>query len=254
MRFTYKYKTSDGERHEGVCSAVSRTAAYEKLRAGGIKPFGVELAPGLFNRMQDALGRRRVLLPCLIVAVGISFFVILNRSGRLDSDEARDLIHSKIRRQPMGDAAVIDMGIRNGWRDYFPDEGERYLASYAIPGAIPVITSVNEGALQMCLGKSCDRKDGYSIEVQQISAMIDGLKLEARAYLDAGGSLEDYADRLHKRQMEELGYYQRCEKEMEIIKKRGVKGDELVSEWEARNTKLRRMGIRPLPLSDIEGE
>lgn len=49
MKFSYGYKTSDGERHEGVIRAASREAVYAKLKADGIKPFGVEMLPGLAN-------------------------------------------------------------------------------------------------------------------------------------------------------------------------------------------------------------
>ena len=38
------------------------------------------------------------------------------------------------RRQIIGDTAIIEKGIRTGWADVFDLEGERFLASFAIPG------------------------------------------------------------------------------------------------------------------------
>ena len=38
------------------------------------------------------------------------------------------------RRQIIGDTAIIEKGIRTGWTDVFELDGERFLASFAIPG------------------------------------------------------------------------------------------------------------------------
>ena len=38
------------------------------------------------------------------------------------------------RRYPIGDAAIIEKGILTGWSDVFEHEGDRFLASFAVPG------------------------------------------------------------------------------------------------------------------------
>ena len=140
MKFTYQYKTSDGVRHTGVYVACSKTAVYDELRVKGIKAFGVEPAPGLLNRIGGVIGWRVttiVLLALGLVAASIAYF-----REKAETPAVEDSVFlSKTRRQIIGDAAVIEAGIKNGWRDVFAEEGERFLASFAVPGVPCIVCS-----------------------------------------------------------------------------------------------------------------
>ena len=61
------------------------------------------------------------------------------------------------RRQVIGDTAVIEKGVRVGWADVFETEGERFLASFAIPGVKAGQRSTTEQALQEALARDAGR-------------------------------------------------------------------------------------------------
>ena len=128
MKFTYQYKTSDGVRHTGVYAASSKTAVYDELRAQGIKAFGVEPAPGIMNRIAGLLGWRLYLVSTLVVVAVAATFAYLRE--RAETPVVEDSVFlSKMRRQIIGDAGIIEAGIKNGWSDVFAEEGERFLGS-----------------------------------------------------------------------------------------------------------------------------
>ena len=51
MKFIYQYRTSDNEVKRGEIVAPDREAAFQLLRAQGIKPARLEEAPGVFNKL-----------------------------------------------------------------------------------------------------------------------------------------------------------------------------------------------------------
>ena len=158
------------------------------------------------------------------------------------------------RRQPIGDAAVIEKGIRTGWADVFELEGERFLASFAIPGVKAGQRSTTVEEIEKALardGREVSRQlppdDG--LEARQIRAMVEGMKREARAYIAAGGTVVDYGKRLTERQDAEIAIYERAKSEIEDAKGR-LTGDALVAFWEQRNDQLRNLGIKLISLDD----
>ena len=138
VKFLYEYKTSENERRSGEIDAASRSAVYAELKKQGIKPYKVELAPGFANWLMS-LGKRTAAIAVLAVAVVGVCFLWKGSENRaaLNEDKAAvfdDKFENKTRRQVIGDAAIIEKGIRTGWSDVFAEEGERFLASFAIPG------------------------------------------------------------------------------------------------------------------------
>ena len=254
MKFVYQYRTPDNERHDGVISAADREAAYAELKKQGIKPSRFAEAPGFFNKLfgkgkrWTAIGALTVLCVILAIAVGRGVLTAPQPSAVEAS------LDSSTRRQPIGDAAIIDKGIRTGWSDVFAHEGDRFLAAFAIPGTPPAIHSTTEEKLREALASSLiphpSSLGSASLEARQIRAMVEGLKKEVRDYLAAGGSIAKYRKRLVRRQQEEIGYYQRAEREIESAKKRKASPRELEALWEKRNAELRQMGIRLVPLPE----
>ena len=147
MKFIYQFKTSDGVRHSGVYAARSKAAVYDELRAKGIKAFGVEPAPGFINRICGVIGWRIaiiVLLALGLVAASVAYF----REKTETPVSEHSVFLSKTRRQIIGDAVVIEAGIKNGWRDVFAEEGERFLASFAVPGVPAGVRTTNAVELE----------------------------------------------------------------------------------------------------------
>ena len=253
MKFTYQYKTSDGVRHAGVYAARSREAVYDELRAKGIKAFGVEPAPGFANRMVGVLGWRLFVFVVLAAVAVTSTIAYLQEKSEppQHSPAVEDSVFlAKTRRQIIGDTAVIEAGVKNGWNDVFPDEGERFLASFAIPGVPAGVKTTNVAELERSLKRTVLINPDDSMESKQIKSMVEGMKDELRAYMAKGGTIEKYGERLVERQEQELSYYRRIKEEIESAVKRGLSDAEVEAKWKAGNADLRNMGIRLVPLPE----
>ena len=142
MRYTYAYRTSEGTRREDAIEAESRDDAFAALRARGIRPIKVVAADGSKANGEVHGVRKRWVAAIVAIAVvlaGITAyfggFLASRRGlsprflGPVPTFEAE-----QTRRQVIGDAAVVDKGIATGWADVFAEEGERFFASFAIPG------------------------------------------------------------------------------------------------------------------------
>ena len=151
------------------------------------------------------------------------------------------------RRQVIGDTAVVDKGILTGWSDVFPDEGERFFASFAIPGVKAGQRNTTVEELNAALGRTVAIEPGDGMEARQIKSMVEGMKAEARAYIAAGGTIVEYGKRLTERQDAEIAIYERAKADFEAAKKT-KSDDELVAYWESLNDQLRNLGIKLLPL------
>ena len=255
MRFAYEYKTKENERRNGEVSAASRDAAYAELKRQGIRPSKVVLAPGLVNRI-SSLGKRGLAIAvlavlCVMLAIVVGR-VVLNAPQPSPVEASLD---STVRRQMIGDTAIIEQGIRTGWADVFTLEGDRFLASFAIPGTPPAVRSTTEEKLREALDNEPSKHPNLpniqtSLEARQIRAMVSGMKRELRQFLADGGTIAEYGQRLVQRQEEELGYYNRAKAEIENAKKSGKTEAQIVELWEKRNASLRAMGIKLVSLPE----
>ena len=269
MKFIYEYRTSDNVRHEGTVSAASRDAAFAALKAQGIRPGSVREAPGFFNKLFGK-GKRWIVIGvlgalCLVLcAVVYTQGTRYKAQGTLDSD-----LDSMTRRQPIGDTAIIEKGIRTGWADVFELEGERFLASFAIPGVPAGLRNTSEEEILKALDHDCrkiEKSDHHnsslftfhsslesdSLEARQIRAMVEGMKDELRRFIEKKGTIVEYGQRLVQRQEQELSYYNRAKAEVEQAHKSGASAQEVEALWEKRNASLRRMGIRLVPFPEQE--
>lgn len=252
MKFLYEYRTSDNVQHAGAVRASSRDAAYRRLKELGIRPGRLEAAPGILNAL---LGRGKRWTLIAVLSAGIVAALLTAGRAERKAKVVTDIFDMTTRRQPIGDAAIIDKGVRTGWADVFVLEGDRFLASFAVPGTEPAIRSTTEEKLKEALHSS-DSPDGRaaldlsSIESRQIRAIVSGMKQELREFIADGGTIRQYGRRLVQRQEQEIGYFNRVKNEIEGAAKAGVKGAALVELWEKRNATLRTMGIRLVPLPE----
>ena len=247
MNYSYAYKTSDGTRHEAAMEAESRDAVFAALRAKGIRPIKVVAADGSkANGEMVVRGvRKRVVIVATLLAAliaGTLVFILAPRSRTGNSGPASFIV-SETRRQVIGDAGVIEKGIRTGWAGVFEHEGERFLASFAIPGVKVGQRNTTVGELTAALERHVAAKGSEALEVRQIKAMVEGMKREARRYVAAGGDLETYGKRLIERQQAEAAVYERTRSELEQAKKE-LKPGEFLSLLDTRNDQLRNLGIR----------
>ena len=164
-------------------------------------------------------------------------------------DAAQSFLTAQTRRYPIGDAAVIEKGILTGWSEVFPEEGERFFASFAVPGVKAGQRNTTVAEIEAALARRVAATEADGMEARQIKSMVEGMKAEARAYIKAGGSIVEYGRRLTERQDAEIAIYNRAKADFEAARK--SKPDaELVAYWEAINDKLRNLGIRLVPLGN----
>ena len=256
MKFVYSYNTRQNERREGLTiSAPNRDAAFSELNRQGIRPYKLQPAPGLWNKVL-ALGGRGFAIIGLAIVLVVSVAVSLVQHKELERDgEVREIVSgaitSKVRRQLIGDQGVIEKGIRTGWEDVFAHEGERFLASFAIPGIPATVRTTNVAALEEALKRKVDATDTDGIEARQIKAMVEGMKDELRRFVAAGGTIEQYGRRLVARQNDEIAIYTRTSNEIEQAAKSGIGKTEVAELVDRRNEELRRMGIKLVQMPEI---
>jgi len=265
MKYTYAYKTSDGVRHEETMNAASREEVFTALRAKGIKAIKVVAADGSKANGEVRGIRKRVviiLLALVALSVGIIAYLTGTNFGTNRSDlvvpnsTVTDTVSNpyasaanvdKTRRQVFGDEAIVAKGIRTGWADVFALEGDRFLASFAIPGVKAGQRNTSLKEFEAAINSKCEILQTDSPETRQIKAMVEGMKDEARQYIAAGGTIVDYGKRLTERQDAEIAIYERIKSEIETAKAT-LSEDEFMDVWERRNEELRNLGIKTVGL------
>ena len=258
MKFIYSYTTHENERRENLSiSAPNRDAAFSELNRRGIRPYRLYPAPGLWNKLLS-IGWRGFAI--IILAIGLGLFMALSLTQhkdivKLEQDgDVREIVNeaitAKVRRQLIGDQGIIEKGIRTGWADVFEHEGERFLASFAVPGVPAAIRTTNVAALEEALTRKISAIENDGMEARQIKAMVEGMKDELRRFIAAGGTIEQYGRRLAARQDDEIAIYTRTSNEIEQAAKNNLGKAEVAELVDRRNEDLRRMGIKPVPMPE----
>ena len=252
MKYTYAYKTPDGIRHEATLNASSREEVFTVLRKQGIKAIKVVAADGSKANGEVRGVRKRVvatLVAFVALGVGVIAFLSGTRTGGSSAPSEPAFATDQDRRQIIGDAAIIEKNIRNGWTDVFKLEGERFLASFAIPGVKAGQRNTSEKEFQAALDNHCEVTETDSLEARQIKAMVEGMKNEARRYIAAGGTIVEYGKRLTERQDAEIAIYNRVKADLDKARKI-MKDEEFMTYWEKRNEELRNLGIKTVGLGE----
>lgn len=236
--------------------ATSREAVFEALRAQGIKAIKVVAADGSKANGAPRGGRPTVAIALLVLVVvalvggGSLWLADVGHAGRTPLPTGSGELLSPTRRQVIGDAFVVEKGIRTGWADVFAHEGERFLASFAIPGVQAAQRTSTEEELRAALERKISPEPSDPLEVQQIKVMVEGMKDEMRRFVAAGGTIAAYGRRLVERQEEELRYYNLVKNELDAAAAAKMPQSELLDLWERRNEDLRQMGIRLVPMPE----
>ena len=150
----------------------------------------------------------------------------------------------------MGDVVIIEKGIKEGWASIFPEEGERFLASFAIPGVPAGQRNTTEAEISAALSRKVEANPEDGIEARQMKAMVEGMKDELRRYLAKGGKIAGYGRCIVRRQEEEIAYYNRAKAEIENAQKSKMPVAQLNDLWEKRNESLRQMGVKLVPMPE----
>ena len=246
MKYTYAYKSSDGSRHEASMDAENREAVFEALRKKGIRPIKVIAEDGSKANGEIRGVRRRVVGVAAVLAAIVAV-IATSLYNRVSAPPLPEFESGQTRRQIIGDTAIIDKGIATGWSDVFPEEGDRFFASFAIPGVRAGQRNTTVEEIKAALDRDVEVSDSDGLEARQVKSMVAGMKAEARAYINAGGSIVDYGKRLTERQDAEIAIYERAKAEIDHARKT-MSQDDFIALWEGRNDQLRNLGIKLVPL------
>ena len=254
MRFLYEYRTADNAIRRDEIRAADRDAAFAALKARGIRPARMTEAPGVLNKI---FGKGKRWLAIVVLGIIVVFAVVenLRRDVTAVPQVLVSSFDSPTRRQVIGDAEVIARGIRTGWADVFELEGDRFLASFAIPGVPAGQRSTTEEKLREALDNKPSKHPNLpniqtSLEARQIRAMVEGMKEELRQFLADGGTIAEYGAELVKRQEREVEYYQRAKREIEGAYRARKSYGDVERLLRDRNARLRKMGIRLVVLDE----
>lgn len=230
--------------------AESREAVFVALRKQGIKAIKVVAADGSKANGEIRGVRKRVLAASVVSAAILTGVLVYSSIPDSQSSAAADFLTAQTRRQVVGDLAVIEKGIKEGWASIFPEEGERFLASFAIPGVPAGQRNTTEAEIRAALSRTVEVAPEDGIEARQIKAMVEGMKAEARRFVSKGGSIAAYGRKLVRRQEEEIAYYNRAKAEIEKAQKSNMPVAQLNELWEMRNESLRQMGVKLVPMPE----
>lgn len=254
MKFGYSYKTSDGVRHEDVYSAASKEEVFASLRKVGIRPIKVWVIENKTARL------RNIIIGCAVVAVIAVTLVILSlkagTSGESDKGE-ESLTQSKVktieeeaRSQIYGDPGILQACESRNWSNVFEDPGELFLARHAQPG---ISVKMKGNAWRMEVANALKASTSHIVihssdcaEIAKMKRMVNGMKSELAQYIADGGTVEQYIEEVIERQSIEEKIVINFKSEFEKLEKEATKDnqDEIIKQWNTKNTVLRQMGLR----------
>ena len=261
MKFTYTYRSSDGQRHVGEIEAESRDAAFAAIRREmGVKPIRVTAAGGEESSGggigkdskrttasgedgKPKSGRAALVAAVVLVVAAIAGGAWWWAARRADANAPYTVttpqgtvtytVAQPLSRQPIpGNRERID----DGRSAIFTNDAERFLARFAEPGRAVQIEDGKREAGNGAVGRPTDEdfvaclNTSVRVASNELTEHIDlkrivaGLKREMRAYLAGGGTVEQYLDELAKRQRLEISYRENAEQKLAAMLEAARKG------------------------------
>ena len=244
MKFIYEYRTSDNARHQGVIAASNRDAAFTALKAKGIKPSRLAVAPGFLNKI---LGISKWWFVVLGLGVVVLFsFAKISRLNHQVSAEY-DPMH---RHQIYGDPALMSQLDQGDYAIVFPSKGDRILAKFAQPG---IFVARPAGKVWKSMVDSVDLLRNEPVcsplasdvrEISELKRIVLWMRGELRDYLSNGvGTAESYLGRLYERQNREYSIF--CQAVNDL------KGERDNRKFDRVNESLRKLGIKTVPVPEM---
>ena len=235
MRFTYTYRSSDGQRHAGEIEAESRDAAFAAIRREmGVKPIKVVAAGGESRQDGGSPSQRRLTGTAAILAVvvlaalagGAWWWTALR--GADDAAQPESAPYQVMTPQGPITCRIADplprqtipgnrQRIEEGRNTIFTNAAERLLARFAEQGRAvdaPTGEKPTEAEFAVCLREPVRVASTDFTEVSDLKRIVAGLKREMRAYLAGGGTVEQYLAELAKRQRLEISYRENAEQKL----------------------------------------
>ena len=246
MKFIYQYRTGDNIQHEDVVFARDRAAAFSELKQRGIRPSRLYDAPGIANKIFGK-GKRWIAISVLSGALaGICLRHVYMKT--------RDRYAAEDRAQIFADPAVFQKLSKDGWGVAFPDRGEAWIASHAIPGKVCSCGSRSSEDGRMIAASLVAGMDAPVAiaedddeALQKMKRMVNGIKIELAQYVKDGGKVEGFMARSCERVKTEAGIYANYAEELSHVaasfKSGKTSREQALGVWEKRNETLRSLGL-----------
>ena len=270
MRFTYTYRSSDGQRHSAEIEAESRDDAFMRVRRElGVKPIKVVAAAGessVNGQGVRSSGGRIVAIvlavACVLLLVGVAWWWTARSANApyqvmTPQGPVTYMVATSLPRQTIpGDRRRIEAAMvgraANGQEvrspGVFRSPAETYLARFAEPGraagdsghkerreASAASPPPSEDEFRACLREPVRIASTDFTEVVDLKRIVAGMKREMQAYLAGGGTVEGYLAELEKRQRLEISYRERAEQKL----------DEMLGRADVRAPKASSRGPTP---------
>ena len=240
MKFTYTYRSSDGQRHTAEIEAENRDAAFARVRNElGIKPIKVvatgDHATGEGSGKSAASPRWgtflviALIVTILLIALAAWWWAARSASAPYQPAPAQEPTTYTVN-TPQGPVTLrvaeplprqMIPGNRQrieGDRDsIFTNAAERLLSRFAEPGravAAPEGARPTEAEFRACLREPVRVASNELTEHIDLKRIVTGMKREMRAYLAGGGTVDGYLAELEKRQRLEVSYRERAEQKL----------------------------------------
>ncbi len=284
MRFTYTYRSSDGQRHTAEIEAESRDAAFTKVRSElGIKPIKVTAAAGDHvtgdGSSKSAASPRWGVVPVIafiativLIALGVWWWAARSASAPYqppsEQEQATYTVNTPQGAASHTTATPLSRQMIPGDRQRIEGAvgspkppAERLLARFAEPGRAVVALPderPTEAEFAACLREPIKVAGTDFTEAVDLKRIVTGMKREMRAYIAGGGTAEQYLSELVKRQKLEISYRENAERrltellngENQKLETRNPKLKTAYGYWLKANASLKSMGIYELPLPD----
>jgi len=242
VKFTYTYRSSDGQRHTAEIEAESRDAAFARVRAEmGVKPIKMVAADGSkangeWSDKGTSHGRGALVAVVVLSAAvlgGVAWWMRpSNRESPAATNESLTVPHDQpitvatpqgpvtLRvAEPLPRQAIPGnrQRIEDGRDSIFTNAAERLLARFAEPGravAAPEGEKPTEADFAAALREPTRIASTDFTEVVDLKRIVTGMKREMRAYIAGGGTVGQYLVELEKRQRLEVSYRERAEQKL----------------------------------------
>ena len=238
MKFTYTYRSSDGQRHSDEMEGKSRDAVFAALRERGIKPIKVLPAD---NEMPVRPSRAvsYAIVSVLAAAVVVLGSALWWRHNRQNGNNAPYEVMTA--QGPVSYTVAMPLprqaipGDRNrivkARTAAFSLPAERFLARFAEPGRSSGLTpkehdGLGETDFTAALREPIRIASTDFTEVIDLKRIVAGMKREMRTYIAGGGTVDGYLIELEKRQLLEISYRENAEKRLNEILASAIRDEE----------------------------
>ncbi len=235
MRFSYSYRTSDGERHVEEMDAESRDAVFAILRERGIRAIKVSPVSGKNDASRWRAMVTFMALVMVILAIAGGGMVWWQHSGQGKSQNETTSAGTR----PAMPRPRHFLGVNIPVAAVFKEPTDRFLATFAEPGreARARWDDFYEGAFADVAARRVEIATTDPPPIAELKRILAGIKQEAVMLLRGGKSAKEVATWFADRQQMEVEWRKALAEHVASGKMTRTEADRMIAS----------MGFEPLP-------